>query len=78
MSIVAFFYALFILPETHGKKLSDIENYFNGSNKKRKPVVEKNGTKDKKENNVLMMQSKLKTISEAEVMLKEDKPTNAT
>lgn len=75
MSIVAFFYALFILPETHGKKLSDIENYFNGSNKKRKSGVEKNGTKDNKENNVLMMQPRLKTITEAEVMLKENKPS---
>lgn len=30
VSIIGFFYALCFLPETHGKKLSEIEAYFEG------------------------------------------------
>lgn len=36
VSVCGFFFALLILPETHGKKLSDIEAYFSGANKKKK------------------------------------------
>ncbi|XP_063699351.1 facilitated trehalose transporter Tret1-2 homolog isoform X2 [Culicoides brevitarsis] len=68
VSVVAFFYALFIIPETHGKKLQEIEAYFtkpakSGSSTKRAP-------EPKKEN--LIMQPRLNTISETEVMLKDD------
>lgn len=68
MSILAFFYALLIIPETHGKKLQEIEAYFTKTSTKRQP----NEPKTTKENNVLIMQPRLKTISETEVMLKDE------
>lgn len=37
--MVGFGFALFFLPETHGKKLSDIQAFFDGSNKKKKKKV---------------------------------------
>lgn len=39
VSIVGFFFALFILPETHGKKLSEIEAYFEGKSPTRNRAV---------------------------------------
>lgn len=67
VSIVAFFFGLLFLPETHGKKLSEIEAYFKGkSNKKPKA----NGTK-KVLNNRKPKQPvfKLQTVNESEKMM---------
>ena len=42
VSIVGFFYALFILPETHGKKLSEIEAYFEKKSPTKNRVIVSN------------------------------------
>lgn len=60
-SIVAFFFGLLFLPETHGKKLSEIENYFKGSSKIK--------TKPKKPNNNRKPKPTLQTVNESEKMM---------
>lgn len=61
ISIVAFFFALLFLPETHGKKLSEIENYFKGDSKVK--------TKAKKPNNNRKPKQTLQTVNESEKMM---------
>lgn len=60
-----------MVPETHGKKLQEIEAYFT----KPSTTTKRETTSDPKapkETNTLIMQPRLKTISETEVMLKDD------
>lgn len=63
-SIVAFFFALLFLPETHGKKLSEIEDYFRGK-KDKKPTA----TKPKKPLNNRKPKQTLQTVNESEKMM---------
>lgn len=60
-SIIAFFFALLFLPETHGKKLSDIEAYFKG-NTKTKPTLKKSANNRKPKQT-------LQTVNESEKMM---------
>jgi hypothetical protein len=62
ISICGFFFGLFILPETHGKKLTEIEAYFRGDDKK---VLVKSDQKSK----VATSKSGIET-NEIEVMIK--------
>lgn len=71
ISLVGFFYGLYILPETYGKKLSEIEAGFNGKVKSR-PESAKSRTSEDKANRVLLQPAVLKTIDEGESMLKPD------
>lgn len=71
VSVLAFFYALLVVPETHGKKLQEIEAYFTKPSKTTKRETTSD-PKVPKETNTLIMQPRLKTISETEVMLKDD------
>lgn len=61
VAILGFFFALIFLPETHGKKLSEIEAYFRGDYKKMKNKGEK--TTDDFHNNSsgIKINTKLKT-----------------
>lgn len=72
VSIVGFFFALFILPETHGKKLSEIEAYFSGeaAQKTRSAVPKSRNTVGSTVNNRKPKQT-LETVKEAEKMIKE-------
>lgn len=69
VSICGFVYALLILPETHGKKLSDIQAQFNGEAKKQKMMKKqqhkKNGVANRKPKQTL------ETVQESERMMKE-------
>lgn len=64
VSLIGFFFALIFLPETHGKKLSEIEEYFKGNSqgarqKSNKPA----NTKNRKP------KPTLQTVNEAEKMM---------
>lgn len=67
VSIIGFFFALLFLPETHGKKLSEIEDYFKGKKKptarpaKKRTVGGANNRKPKQA---------LETVNESEKMIK--------
>lgn len=63
VSILAFFFALLFLPETHGKKLSEIEEHFKGKSR-RKPA-----TKPKKPLNNRKPKQTLQTVNESEKMM---------
>lgn len=74
VSILGFVFALFILPETHGKKLSDIEDYFSGAAKEKERAKKtRNGTGAAAStvNNRKPKQT-LETVNEAEKMIKEN------
>lgn len=66
VSLIAFFFALIFLPETHGKKLSEIEEYFKGNKTKtrQKPNKPAN-TKNRKPKQTLQ------TVNETEKMMNE-------
>lgn len=66
VSICGFIFALFFLPETHGKKLTEIQAYFSGEGKNQKK-------KQKKKNGVTNRKPKqtLETVQESERMMKE-------
>lgn len=67
VSIVAFFFGLLFLPETHGKKLSEIEAYFKGkSSKKTKPGTGKKVVNNRKPKQPVF---KLQTVNESEKMM---------
>lgn len=38
-SAVAFFFVLFVVPETKGKSLAEIEEHFRGTKKEKKEIV---------------------------------------
>lgn len=72
VSIIGFFFALLVLPETHGKKLSEIEAYFSGERPKaRKSAVPKNGTAGSTVQNRKPTKPTLETVKESERMIKE-------
>lgn len=62
-SVIAFFFALLFLPETHGKKLSEIEDHFRG-----KP---KTTAKPKKPTHNRKPKQTLQTVNESEKMMNE-------
>lgn len=67
VSVIGFFFGLLCLPETHGKKLSDIEKHFSGGNKKTKSV---NKVKTTSGVNNRKPKPTLETVKEAEKMIK--------
>lgn len=78
VSIIGFFFALLILPETHGKKLSEIEDYFSGeaarqkkSNVPKGKRVAAGATSSSAVNNRRPKQT-LETVNESEKMIKEN------
>lgn len=74
VSVVGFFFALLILPETHGKKLSEIEAYFAGTDRRAKSAVPKkrnSSTATSTVQNRKPKQPTLETVKEAEKMIKE-------
>lgn len=68
VSICGFVFALFFLPETHGKKLSEIQAHFSGEATKQKKM--KKGVKNGGVTNRKPKQT-LETVQEAERMMKE-------
>lgn len=72
VSIIGFFFALLVLPETHGKKLSEIEAYFAGTTKATVPK-KRNGAATGGGSTVQNRKPKqtLETVKEAEKMIKE-------
>lgn len=68
VSICGFGFALIFLPETHGKKLSEIQAHFSGEANKQKKVnkPKKNGVTNRKPKQTL------ETVQEAERMMKEN------
>lgn len=68
VSVIGFFFALLFLPETHQKKLSEIQDHFNGSNKNKKS---KTVDKRKIGNSINNRKPKqtLETVKEAEKMI---------
>lgn len=83
VAILGFFFALIFLPETHGKKLSEIEAYFRGDYKKMKNKSSEKSTDDFHNNssgikinkNLMTKMSKpnLATVAEQEQMIKPKK-----
>lgn len=72
VSIIGFFFALLFLPETHKKKLSEIQDHFNGVNKlKKSNAVDKRKTGNSINNRKPKVAVKLETVKEAEKMIKE-------
>lgn len=63
VSIIGFFFGLFVLPETHGKKLTDIEASFRGKSKKKTPIPK----------TTYVRTPTLETIKESEKMMPEAK-----
>lgn len=62
VSVVGFFFGLLFLPETHGKKLSDIEDHFGGK-KVIRPKSTNSASKRKPKQT-------LETVKESEKMIK--------
>lgn len=77
VSVLGFFFALIFLPETHGKKLSEIEAYFSGENKKSSSSSSKNRKSSSSDdsrkplNNNRKSKQTLETVKEAERMIKD-------
>lgn len=75
VSIVGFFFALLVLPETHGKKLSEIEAYFSGEEAARKPKSAAPKNRNGGSGGTAVQNRKpkqtLETVKEAEKMIKE-------
>ncbi|XP_055385969.1 facilitated trehalose transporter Tret1-2 homolog isoform X2 [Condylostylus longicornis] len=82
VSVIGFFFALIFMPETHGKKLSEIEEYFRngGSYNKNKKTIEqvKIHRVDSKKNFVKNRRPTitLETVKEAEKMIKDVEDDN--
>lgn len=73
VSIVGFFFALLILPETHGKKLSEIEDYFSGAEKEKANARKtRNGPPAGTTVNNRKPKQTLETVKESERMIKEN------
>lgn len=76
VSVIGFFFALLFLPETHGKKLSEIEAYFSQNNKSQKKSS-KNQPANRKTNGSVAnnrkpkQQPTLETVKESEKMIKD-------
>lgn len=70
VSIIGFFFALLVLPETHGKKLSEIEAYFAGTAKATVPKKRSGGAAGSTVQNRKPKQT-LETVKESEKMIKE-------
>lgn len=73
---MGFFFALLVLPETHGKKLSEIEAYFAGTAapkapKKRGPALGGGGGGVGVQNRKPTAKQTLETVKESEKMIKE-------
>lgn len=66
VSIIGFFFALLFLPETHGKKLSDIEDHFKGKSSRNNTSSnqKKGGASNRKPRRTL------ETVRESEKMIK--------
>lgn len=67
-SVVGFFFALLFLPETHGKKLSEIEEHFKGKSERRRSKAKSNQKKGNATNR--KPKQTLETVKEAEKMIK--------
>ena len=65
MALCGFVFALFFLPETHGKKLSEIEAYFErkGSSKTKKNAQEIYKIPDAHESESMLKKSELKEVA---------------
>lgn len=66
ISIVAFFFGLLFLPETHGKKLSEIEDYFKGKKSTKKTKLSTKKAVNRKPKQPVF---KLQTVNESEKMM---------
>lgn len=82
VSLIGFFYGLYILPETHGKKLAEIEASFMKKSLSRPDSgksVKSRGSRDSmdKASKQLLQPSILKTINEADAMLQPEQPKNS-
>lgn len=62
-SIIAFFFALLFLPETHGKKLSEISEAFKGKSRKVPKLKQPVNLKNRKP------KQSLQTVNESEKMM---------
>lgn len=73
VSVVGFFFALLVLPETHGKKLSEIEAYFAGTTKATVPKKRNGAAGGGNGTSVQNRKPKqtLETVKESEKMIKE-------
>lgn len=65
VSICGFAFGLWFLPETHGKKLSEIEAYFSGEANRPEKKSKKIGPTNRK------LSEKLGIVQETELMIKE-------
>lgn len=66
VSLIAFFFALIFLPETHGKKLSEIEEYFKGKKIKARPKPNNPASTNNRK-----PKQTLQTVNEAEKMMND-------
>ena len=71
VSIISFFFALFILPETKGKKLSEIEAYFSGKKADGSKIPKANRNVGGTTVNNRRPKQTLETVTESEKMIKE-------
>lgn len=67
VSVIGFFFGLIFLPETHGKKLSDIETFFESKKKLKLPIRTK--STNAAPSNRKPKQT-LETVKESEKMIK--------
>lgn len=65
VSVIGFFFGLLFLPETHGKKLSEIEAFFESKKKPKLPIR----TKAANTANNRKPKQTLETVKEAEKMI---------